>query len=163
MDFKKYIREVPNFPINGILFKDISPLLEEPDIFSNAISQLGQLTNLPDLWVGIESRGFIFASALSIKFGGGVKLIRKKGKLPDGNLKSISYSLEYGEDELEMEFNKHNKTAVIVDDVLASGGTLNAAINLCRECNLNVIDKVVLIDLGFSKISDNVKSLIRYE
>ena len=163
MNFKNYIDNIQDFPKKGIIFRDIQPLLEEEQIFQTAITSMGKLVSKPDLWVGIESRGFIFATALSMKFGGGIKLIRKKGKLPHGNLKSISYSLEYGEDELEMEFNKHNKTAVIVDDVLASGGTLNAAINLCRECNLNVIDKVVLIDLGFSKISDNVKSLIRYE
>lgn len=162
MDFKNYIKDIPNFPVKGILFRDIQPLLEDKDAFFESIFFLGQKIDLNkvDYFVGIESRGFIFASALSTTFLRGMKLIRKKGKLPPNDLSSISYKLEYGFDEIEMKTGKGN--VVIVDDVYATGGTMKAAETLCKNAGYNVIDKLCLIDIGIVKDHD-VKCLITYE
>jgi adenine phosphoribosyltransferase len=172
IDFKKYIDDVPDFPNEGILFRDIQPLLEDETAFVNAITELGKLAILttdedgnemlrkPDYWVGIESRGFLFASALSMRFGGGVKLIRKKGKLPPKNLLSISYDLEYGTDKIQIK--EGSGSVIIIDDVYATGGTMNAAEALCIGAGYNVIDKVCLLDIGILKDHD-VKCLITYE
>ena len=164
MNFKSYIESVPNFPKKGIIFRDIQPLLENSLAFKYSIKEMGALVSLPDVWVGVESRGFIFASALSVMFGGGVFLIRKIGKLPNKNLNSISYGLEYGLDTIQMKSSKIEKKAIIVDDVLATGGTINAAQKLCEKSNYKVLDILVLIDLGLNpSLSKQVKSLIRYE
>lgn len=163
MNFKNYIDNIQDFPKKGIIFRDIQPLIEDEQIFQKAIISMGKLVPKPDLWVGIESRGFIFASALAAKYGGGLSLIRKKGKLPNKGLKSISYELEYGFDCIEIKSSKKKKNVIVVDDVLATGGTMDAAEKLCSSANLSVLDKLVLIDLGFSAISKNVKSLIQYE
>ena len=162
INYKSYIDTIPDFPKEGILYRDIQPLLANDEVFKQAISDMAQLVRLPDYWVAIESRGFLFASALSVLHGGGVKLIRKKGKLPNSNLVSKAYGLEYGEDVLEMAANKTDvKTAVIVDDVLATGGTLEAASVLCNRAGLTVIDKLCLLDIGM-KASHDVKCLITY-
>ena len=162
INYKSYIDTIPDFPKEGILYRDIQPLLANDEVFKQAISDMAQLVKLPDYWVAIESRGFLFASALSVLHGGGVKLIRKKGKLPNSNLVSKAYGLEYGEDVLEMAANKTDvKTAVIVDDVLATGGTLEAASVLCNRAGLTVIDKLCLLDIGM-KASHDVKCLITY-
>ena len=163
INYKSYIDSIPDFPKEGILYRDIQPLLANDKIFKQAISDMAQLVKLPDYWVAIESRGFLFASALSILCGGGVKLMRKKGKLPNKNLVSEAYGLEYGEDVLEMVTNKTAlNTAVIVDDVLATGGTLQAATLLCEQAGYKVIDKLCLLDVGLVK-SHNIKCLITYD
>lgn len=163
INYKSYIDSITDFPKEGILYRDIQPLLANNKIFKQAISDMAQLVKLPDYWVAIESRGFLFASALSILCGGGVKLIRKKGKLPNKNLVSEAYGLEYGEDILEMATNKTPiNTAVIVDDVLATGGTLQAATLLCEQAGFKVIDKLCLLDIGLVK-SHNIKCLITYD
>ena len=163
INYKSYIDSIPDFPKEGILYRDIQPLLANDKIFKQAISDMAQLVKLPDYWVAIESRGFLFASALSILCGGGVKLIRKKGKLPNKNLVSEAYGLEYGKDVLEMAANKTDvKTAVIIDDVLATGGTLQAATLLCEQAGFKVIDKLCLLDIGLVK-SHNIKCLITYD
>lgn len=163
INYKSYIDSIPDFPKEGILYRDIQPLLANDKIFKQAISDMAQLVKLPDYWVAIESRGFLFASALSILCGGGVKLMRKKGKLPNKNLVSEAYGLEYGEDVLEMVTNKTAlNTAVIVDDVLATGGTLQAATLLCEQAGFKVIDKLCLLDVGLVK-SHNIKCLITYD
>ena len=100
-----------------------------------------------DYWVGIESRGFIFASALARETNGGFKMIRKPGKLPNqDNLISLQYDLEYGSDTIEMEKGKGN--VIIVDDVYATGGTMQAAKELCIEAGYKVLDTVCLLDIG---------------
>ncbi len=157
---KTHIKDIPDFPKKGITFKDIQPLLSNPTLFNHAIISLGRLTKPCDYWVGIESRGFIFASALSMKHRAGLKLIRKPGKLPPPII-SKSYDLEYGSDTIEMCPGKG--TVVIVDDVYATGGTMNAAVELCEEAGYTVIDKLTLIDLTFLHGETNVKSLIKYE
>ena len=163
INYKSYIDSIPDFPKEGILYRDIQPLLANDKIFKQAISDMAQLVKLPDYWVGIESRGFLFASALSLSFGGGIKLIRKKGKLPNSKLISQSYGLEYGKDVLEMAVEESSpKTAVLVDDVLATGGTLQAATLLCEQAGVKVIDKLCLLDIGLVR-SHNIKCLITYD
>jgi len=165
INYKDYIDDIPDFPIDGILYRDIQPLLEDSIVFKSAITDMGQLVSeIPDYWVGIESRGFLFASALSLQFGGGIKIIRKKGKLPNKEKFSVSYGLEYGKDELEMAYtSKHkSKTCVIVDDVLATGGTILAGEKLCLDSGLKIKDKISLVDIGLIKNHD-IKCLISYE
>lgn len=159
-NYTDYIHDIVDFPKPGITFKDIQPLLANPTIFDSAIKEMSNLVQKPDYWVGIDSRGFIMASSLSINTGIGLKLIRKKGKLPPP-ITSISYDLEYGSDTIELQPGKGN--VVIVDDVYATGGTMDAAEKLCKEAGYNVIDKLVLIDLCFLHPITNIKSLIKYE
>ena len=163
INYKSYIDTIPDFPKEGILYRDIQPLLANDKIFKQAISDMAQLVKLPDYWVAIESRGFLFASALSLAYGGGIKLIRKQGKLPNSKIISQAYGLEYGKDVLEMAVEESSpKTAVLVDDVLATGGTLQAATLLCEQAGFNVIDKLCLLDIGLVK-SHNIKCLITYD
>ena len=103
MLFKDYITEVQDFPEEGVSFKDISPLLANQKLFEECIDEMGLLVDMPDYWIGIDARGFIFASALSMIHGGGVVLCRKKGKLPPPVV-SESYTLEYGASTLEMKY-----------------------------------------------------------
>ena len=165
MSYKNYVIEVPNFPIKGVNFKDISPLLADQETFRSAIVEMGDLVGkVPDYWIGIDARGFIFASALAVYFGGGVVMCRKKGKLPPPVV-SESYTLEYDTATLEMKGGKG--TAVIVDDVLATGGTLRAVNVLANKAGYDVKDNLVLIDLQYvPRVEDfnlQVKSLIQYE
>ena len=158
MNYKNLINEVSNFPIKGVSFKDISPLLKSPQ-FPYIIKEMKLLTKQPNYWVGIDARGFVFASALSM-LNGGLILCRKKGKLPPPVV-SQEYTLEYGNDILEIK--PGTGTVVIVDDVYATGGTMNAVEQLCIKAGYTVIDKLVLIDLQFLHEPNNVKSLIKYE
>lgn len=159
---EKHINTIPDFPKKGVSFKDIQPLLENPLLFTQCILSMGKLTkNIPDYWVGIESRGFIFASALSMRYRTKLKLIRKPGKLPPPTM-SESYDLEYGSDTLEMA--PGTGTVVIVDDVYATGGTMEAAAKLCEKSGYTVVDKIALIDLLYLHDGNtSVKSLIQYE
>lgn len=162
IDYKDYIESVPNFPKDGILYRDIQPLLENRNAFNQAINEMYSLTAIkPDYYVGIESRGFIFASALANKFGKGFKMIRKSGKLPDSNstLVATEYELEYGTDRIEMKPGKGK--VVIVDDIFATGGTMSAAENLCKLGGYEILDKLCLLDIGIKKDHD-IKCLIKY-
>jgi adenine phosphoribosyltransferase len=159
MNFKDYIREIPDFPKPGVSFKDISPLLKST-WFPYTIHLMAGRVEVPDYWIGIDSRGFIFASAIASSMGGGLVLCRKKGKLPPPVV-SQSYSLEYGEDILEIQ--PGTGKVVIVDDVYATGGTMNAVEQLCVKAGYTVVDKLVLIDLKYLHEPNNVKSLIQYE
>ena len=172
-DWKSYIEEIPDFPKEGISFKDISPLLKDQGAFRSAIVSMGDLTigenKPPDVWIGIDARGFLFAGALACYFGGGVVMCRKKGKLPPPVV-SESYSLEYDTSTLEMKdgIPDGNKgTAVIVDDVLATGGTLRAVNVLANEAGYDVKDNLVLIDLKYVPtvvdLNLEVRSLVSYE
>jgi adenine phosphoribosyltransferase len=172
MLYKDYITEVPNFPVEGVNFKDISPLLADQETFKSVIVGMGKLVGIgihydgkpPDYWIGIDARGFIFASALSMIHGGGIVMCRKAGKLPPPFVRK-RYQLEYGTEWIEMK--EGNGTAVIVDDVLATGGTLQATNDLAKMVGYDVVDNLVLIDLQYLprlEIFDlEVKSLIQYE
>ena len=163
MNYKDYIENIPNFPIEGIQYKDIQPLLADTVAFESAIKEMGDLVEIPNYWVGIESRGFLFASALAFHFGGGVRMIRKKGKLPNSRKFSVKYGLEYGKDELEIAYiPQHDSgTCVIVDDVLATGGTIDAADRLCNLHGLEVKDKICFMDIGIYNGYD-IKSIVQY-
>ena len=164
--YKDFITEIPNFPIEGINFKDLSPLLADQETFRSAIVDMGGLfdDNLPDYWVGIDSRGFVFASALAIYFGGGVVCARKAGKTPGDNVHTIDYELEYGKASIELP--EGSGEVVIVDDVLASGGTISAANKLATNAGYDVVGNVVLVDLEYVPRIDNfdinVRSVIQY-
>jgi adenine phosphoribosyltransferase len=160
---KDYITEVPDFPKKGINYKDIQPLLADPFAFHQAVAEMKRITNFDvvgvDYWVGIESRGFIFAAAMADHCHAGLKLIRKAGKLPNNDLVSLEYGLEYGRDTVEMQ--KGSGTVIIVDDVFATGGTMAAAKLLCELAGYEVADTVCLLDIGINK-THNTKCLISY-
>ena len=169
MSYKDFVTEHPNFPIEGVNFKDLSPLLADQETFRSAIVDMGGNfdDNLPDYWVGIDSRGFLFASALATYFGGGVVCARKEGKTP-GTKVSVSYDLEYGSATLEMGTRLDNEgSVVIVDDVLATGGTLKATNELSEKAGYNIIGNLVLVDLKYvPRVNDfnlNIESVISYE
>ena len=164
INLKDYIDDVPDFPKEGILFRDIQPLLADSEAFYDAVYAMGELIDMEkvDYFVGIESRGFIFASALASLNLKGFKMIRKEGKLPNTNdvLHAVEYDLEYGKDVIEMKPGKGN--VVIVDDVYATGGTMFASELLCEMAGYTIIDKLCLIDIGLKKDHD-VKCLIKYD
>ena len=166
MLYEDYIIEVPDFPVEGVNFKDISPLLANIEVFEKCIEDMGNMVEIPDYWIGIDARGFLFASALSLYYGGGIVMCRKAGKLPP-TVFSHSYKTEYSEDTVEIKGG--SGTAIIVDDVLATGGTLQATNYLSglAGAGYDVIDNLVLIDLLYvTRIKDfnvKVKSLIQYE
>ena len=167
MDYKKLIRDVPNFPIEGVLFRDVSPLLQNAEAFSQVAVDFSKLIDLScvDLFVGIESRGFIFAAQMAAKFNKGFLPLRKAGKLPPP-VNQESYQLEYGSATLEMAPAPKNLNVVVCDDVLATGGTLQAAIKLCEKSGYEVQDLLVLIDLTFLNQmkfkNKKVNSLVQY-
>jgi adenine phosphoribosyltransferase len=164
INFKDYIENVQDFPKEGIIFRDIQPLLAYSEAFYDAIYSMGEFVDMEevDYFVGIESRGFIFASALASINLKGFKMIRKEGKLPDRNhvLHAVEYDLEYGTDVIEMK--PGNGKVVIVDDVYATGGTMEAAEELCKIAGYEVVDKLCLVDIGLKKDHD-IKCLIKYE
>ena len=161
IDFESYVTDIPNFPIDGVTFKDIQPLLSSPKAFRHAIREMfSKFETTMDYWVGIDSRGFIFASGLSQFSNKGLKLLRKKGKLPPPTV-AKTYELEYGSDTLEIQ--PGTGKVVIVDDVYATGGTMDAAEQLCKDAGYDVIGKVVFIDLDFLHGPTDVKSIIKYE
>lgn len=167
MSYKDFITEIPNFPMDGVNFKDLSPLLADQETFRSSIVDMGNLVGkIPDYWIGIDARGFIFASALATYFGGGVVLCRKKGKLPPPVV-SDDYTLEYGTSTLEIKGGHFGKTVVIVDDVLATGGTLLCTNKLAKKAGYDVKDNLVLIDLKYvPRVEDfnlNVRSVIQYD
>lgn len=169
IDYKKLIIETPNFPIPGVLFRDVSPLLQNAEALQQITQDFSKIIDLDevDAFIGIESRGFIFASLLAARFKKGFIPLRKAGKLPPPTIKK-AYQLEYGEAILEMTPSriKEKNRVIICDDVLATGGTLKASIELSEAAGFRVQDLLVLINLTFlnqMKFKSNpVKSLIQY-
>lgn len=170
MDFKSFIRDVPNFPKDGIIFKDITPLLQSPEMLNKTTEALAQLVNGQkiDKVVGMESRGFIFGPLLASKLNAGFVPIRKPGKLPSTTL-SETYDLEYGKDTLEIHTDSIQKGDMVLihDDVLATGGTASAACKLVEKLGGTIIQCNFLIEItfleGISKIEDyEAKSLLKY-
>lgn len=150
-ELKRAIRDVPDFPKKGIIFKDITTLLKDSGKFQKAVDALAEKVKVkPDVVVSVESRGFIFGSALAYKLGAGFVPVRKKGKLPYKTI-SASYELEYGTDTLEMHVDAigPGQKALIVDDLLATGGTVSAVIEMVKKLGGEVAGIVFLIELAF--------------
>ena len=164
MSYKDFITEVDNFPIDGVSFKDISPLLSDEKVFKNVIRDMGERVRIPDYWFCIDARGFIFASALSIYYGGGVVMCRKEGKLPPPT-RTYGYNTEYSKDVLELK--EGSGEVVIVDDVLATGGTIQIVNKLAENAGYDVVGNIVLIDLKYvprvENFDLNVRSVVQYE
>jgi adenine phosphoribosyltransferase len=165
-EFEALITNVPDFPKAGVIFKDISPLLQEK--FEEVIEELGKGINWDeiDTIIGIESRGFILGAAMAIKFKKGFLPMRKKGKLPPPVI-GEEYSLEYGTDKLELRVNDTPRNIVLVDDVLATGGTLRAAMSLCEKNKFSIKAISMLINLKFlnnmDQEFDHIHSVLNYE
>jgi len=142
------LRDVPDFPKPGILFKDISPLLADAAAFAAVSHRLAASAgNGVDLVAGVEARGFIFAGALAVELGCGVVPVRKAGKLPPPTLRK-RYDLEYGNAEIEVPLGVLDGTRVLlVDDVLATGGTLHAAAQLLTDAGAEVVAMAVIVEL----------------
>ena len=141
---KSTIRTVPDFPIEGVMFRDITPVLGEPGLVSSItdrfVKDLQRLQWSPDVIVGPEARGFIFGPLLADRLGCGFVPVRKPGKLPAPS-RRVDYSLEYGSNSLEMHEDAIDpgQNAIIIDDLLATGGTISACAKLCEESGANVL------------------------
>jgi adenine phosphoribosyltransferase len=169
-EFKKLIREVPDFPKPGILFYDITTLLKDPAGFRKVIDKLTERVRPlnPDLVLGIEARGFIFAPALAYHLGAGFVPVRKPNKLP-APAERVSYELEYGMDTLEIHKDalKPGCRVVIADDLLATGGTALASVRLAEKLGATVAATTFVVELDFLKGRErlggyDVISLVRY-
>lgn len=151
MDFSKLIRDIPNWPRPGILFKDISPLLNDPSGLAMAVEQMANPYRRigVDLVAGAESRGFIFGTALAQVLSAGFVPIRKPNKLPYRTI-SIEYTLEYGTDKLEVHEDavQAGQRVLLVDDLLATGGTMQASCNLIQRLGGDIVGITVLIELA---------------
>jgi len=166
---ESYIRDVPDFPKKGILFKDITPLLQSPEGLALAVTGLAQFVDPKsfDLVVGIESRGFIFGTAVAHHLKKGFVPIRKPGKLP-WKTASESYELEYGSDRMEIHVDamRTGQGALVIDDLLATGGTMEAALKLVRRIGGRPVACAFVIELGFlggrKRLDAPVHSLIQY-
>ncbi|HYD30930.1 MAG TPA: adenine phosphoribosyltransferase [Azospirillaceae bacterium] len=170
MDLKKHIRSVPDFPKPGILFYDISTLLAHPGAWRETVSQMSESVGAhkPDLLVGIESRGFLVAAPLALALGCGFVMIRKKGKLP-GKTVSYTYDLEYGTDTIQIQEDaiKPGQRVVVLDDLLATGGTMEAAVQLLRQVGADVRAAAFIIELTFLKGRERIDvpctTLLQYD
>ena len=169
-DLKKFIRDIPDFPKQGIIFKDITPLLNNKEAFKKVINIIaGKFKKEKiDHVVSVESRGFIFGAPVAYKLGAGFVLVRKKGKLPY-KTKGVTYQLEYGTDTLEIHEDaiKPQSRVLIIDDVLATGGTVRAVADLLKGQLANIVGAAFLIELRFLKGKDKLKdfpiySIIKY-
>jgi adenine phosphoribosyltransferase len=152
LDVRTLIKDVPDFPKKGIVFKDITPLLSDPQGFAATIDQMTEPFVGKGITVvaGVESRGFLLATPIAYRLGAGVVPVRKKGKLPR-QVVSASYALEYGTDSIEAHADAFPKGAqvLVVDDVLATGGTAKAAVQLIEQIGGQVAGLSFLIELGF--------------
>jgi adenine phosphoribosyltransferase len=171
VDLKAYIRDVPDFPQPGVLFRDITPLLQDAAAFRWVIDRLTDeyRTADTDAVVAIESRGFIFGAPLAANLGVSLVPVRKPGKLPSERM-SAEYSLEYGSGQLDIHADglKEGDRVVIIDDLLATGGTAMAAAKLVELLGAHVHSFAFVVELGFlhgrDRLHDyNVLSLVRYE
>jgi adenine phosphoribosyltransferase len=160
MDLKEKIRTVPHWPIKGVMFRDITTLLQDGEAFKKSIDDLyDRYKNRDiDVVVGLESRGFIFGSVLAYKLGVGFVPIRKPGKLPY-KTKFAEYEKEYGKDKMEIHEDAINKgdKVLIVDDLIATGGTMTAAVKLVEELGGEIEELAFLIDLPDLKGKEKLK------
>ncbi|MDX1462072.1 MAG: adenine phosphoribosyltransferase [Marinirhabdus sp.] len=160
LNLEEYIRDIPDFPKPGVVFKDISPMLANPEALNICTQELLNLTEMQaiDKVVGIESRGFFFAALLAERLGAGFVPIRKPGKLPFDTLKQ-PYTLEYGMDTLEIHEDAIQKGELVLihDDVLATGGTAQAACRLVEQLGGKIVQCNFLIELSFLKGAQKLK------
>src|SRR5579863_7869164 len=170
MDLRKHIRGIPDFPKPGILFYDISTLLAHADAWQATVHRLDDALRpyRPDLLIGIESRGFLVAAPLALSLGCGFVMVRKRGKLP-GQTIPYTYDLEYGSDTIEIQADaiKPGQRVIVLDDLLATGGTLSAAIRLVRMVGGDVLAAACIIELAFlegrKRIDVPFTSVVSYE
>lgn len=170
LDLKQHIRQIPDFPKPGILFYDLSTLLAHPQAWRQAIGAMAQAVEPyePRLLAGIESRGFLVAAPLALHLGCGFTMVRKVGKLP-GSTVAHSYDLEYGSDTIEIQADavEPGDRVIVLDDLLATGGTLAATIGLFRKVGAEVVAAACLMELTFLSGRDRldvpVFSLIQYD
>ena len=152
MDLKAHIRGIQDFPKPGIRFYDISTLLRDADAWQVTMGRMARTVRAyhPDLLAGVESRGFLIAAPLALKLGCGFIMLRKRGKLP-GRTVGLDYALEYGSDRIEMQADavQPGQRVVVVDDLLATGGTMAAGIALLRQAGAEVPAAAALIELAF--------------
>ena len=170
INLKDHIRHVPDFPKPGILFYDISTLLAHPGAWRETVDQLRDVVQpqKPDLLAGIESRGFLVAAPLALALGCGFVMLRKRGKLPGATV-PYTYDLEYGSDTIEIQKDaiQPGQRVVLLDDLLATGGTLAAAVELLRKVGAQVVGASTIIELTFlngrDKLDVPFSSLIAYD
>lgn len=157
MDLKQHVRQIPDFPKPGINFFDISPLIRHPHAWRTTIDRMADMIGpwKPDVLAAVDARGFLVAAPLAISLDCGVIMIRKSGKLP-GKVKAHTYGLEYGTDTIEIQDDAvtQGERVVIVDDLLATGGTIKAAAKLLRESGAHVAGASCVIELSFLKARD---------
>jgi adenine phosphoribosyltransferase len=170
MNLKDKISEYPNFPKKGILFRDFSPILKDPSALSYIADEFTKIFHPKDfdLFAGIESRGFLLASILSVRYNKGMIMIRKAGKLP-GKTTKLSYKIEYGKDtiEIQKEVIKEGQRILICDDLLATGGTAKASAKLIEKVGGKIMGFAFIIELteleGIKGINKyKCKSLVKY-
>ena len=171
MDLKSKIREVPDWPEKGINFKDITTLMEDAEALKFTINELCRPyeNEKIDIIAGIDARGFLMASAMAYKLGTGVAVVRKKGKLPYKTV-SREYALEYGSNTIEMHEDsiKPGQKVLMVDDLLATGGTMSAAIEMVKELGGEIVGVDFIVELdalkGREKFKDyKTRSLVHYK
>jgi adenine phosphoribosyltransferase len=170
MDLKDHIRSIPDFPKPGILFYDISTLLAHSQAWQATVQRLAEAVrpHRPDLLMGIESRGFLVAAPLAYALGSGFAMVRKQGKLP-GKTVRFTYDLEYGTDTIEVQEDAviPGQRVVIVDDLVATGGTMAAAIDLVGQRGGEVVGAACIIELNFlngrSRIPVPLTSMVSYD
>ncbi|MCB5943772.1 adenine phosphoribosyltransferase [Acidocella sp. KAb 2-4] len=170
MDLKDHIRAIPDFPKPGILFYDISTLLRHADAWQVAMGRMANVVRAyhPTVLAGLESRGFLLAAPLALKLGCGFVMLRKPGKLPGATV-GLDYALEYGSDRIEIQADAVEPGArvVVVDDLLATGGTMGAGIKLLQNVGAEVVAAAALIELTFlggrGKLDVPVEALIQYD
>lgn len=171
MDLKSYVRDIPDFPKKGIIFKDITTLLKDRHAFRQVVDEIASKfkDKKVDFVLSVEARGFLFGAAVAYKLGAGIVPVRKKGKLPYKTL-AVTYDLEYGKDTLEIHQDAFRKGTriLIVDDLLATGGTTQAVVNLVEKMGGHIVGVAFVIELvplkGREKLKGhNVVSLIKDE
>jgi len=170
LDYKKYIRDIQDFPRKGVNFKDITPLLKTPECYGGIVKEFMEFTRSlePDVITAIDARGFLFGSPLAIELNKPFIPVRKVGKLPFKTIR-CSYDLEYGEGILEIHEDAivPGQRVIIVDDVLASGGTMSAAVEILDKCGATIVGCCVVVELTEFNARNNLNlqnilSLVKY-
>lgn len=159
INIKDYIKEVPNFPKRGIVFKDISPIMKDPMVYKETITELSKHSKKADVIVSPDARGFLFGAPVAMEINKPFVMARKPGKLA-GEVISAKYDLEYGTNELQMLKGsiKPGQRVLIIDDILATGGTVNAIIDLVKQLGGEVIGSLYVAELSVLKGKDKLKN-----